>query len=795
MSSSRLYRLALFLIPLLVCSLPVSAAAQQATGAVSGVVRSSDGTPLRGVEVVLQGTDKSTLTTAAGEFLLTRVNPGSYQITARSIGYADANREIEVQGNRNTRLEIALSQSAVELSAITVLGTRRYGSNASASGLKFDANVMDVPQSVVVISQDFLDDQNATNLDDVLRNVGGITPFSDYQDVTARGFRQQDEDVTYNGVKANANNTFIAPNLHNVERVEVLKGPSSVLYGSGEGGAIINMVTKSPKAIAAQNFSVTYGTYNRLGGTADLTGPLAGEKLLYRVTAHYEDTEGFRRFEERTDWHFAPSLTWMPFQQTALTAKYELTGDSRRGHRNRGIGAPLGDLEALDVSWTANEPTDRAEQDAWTAELNLDQGLFSNWKLNVTARYADSEYINQYHESRGFACSIGGSVATCADRTNAAGVQGRLQMRREYRDQAFTWKTLAGTANANGTVKTGPISHRLLVNYDYTDKTKLLDPNDYASPADPIDVFDPVYGQVDLSSYPGRNPVNNPNTRDHRDWGVSAQDLITLIPSLKVLVGARHNNYRVFTQNYRTNNLDEHKRTATTYRGGVVWQPISSTSLYANISEGFKPQTSSQEDRGGPFEPLITRQREGGFKASLFQDRLIATTSIYRISKLNVLVPDPDTASNLLVTLGEVRSQGWEIDVIGSITSNWSVTANYANNDTKITEDPRPAQVGSRFPNAPRNSAGFWTRYDIPNWNFGAAIGASYVDERDTFDDTVLPSYTVFDGALFYDWRNYKLQLNVKNLFDERYYSGGYNNYQIWVGGPRTLQLTLRAAL
>ena len=485
----------------------------------------------------------------------------------------------------------------------------------------------------------------------------------------------------------------------------------------------------------------------------------------------------------------------MPWERTALTAKYELTSDKRHGHRNRGIAAPLGDMEALDISWTSNEPTDRSSQEAWSAELNLDQGISKNWKGNVTVRYSDSDYENKYHESRGFSCSIGGAVATCQDRTNAAGVRGRLRMNREYRDQAFIWKNLAGTANINGTLKTGPIGHRLLVNYDYTDKTKLLDPNDYASPADPLDVFDPVYGAVDLSTYPGRNPVNNPNTRDQRDWGISAQDLITLLPSLKLMVGARHNDYKVYTENYRTDNRDYHHRTATTYRSGLVFQPKTWASLYGNFSEGFKPQTASNEDRGGPFEPLITRQMEGGFKASLFDERLVASTSIYRITKLNVLVPDPDTASNLLVTLGEVRSKGWEVDIVGSIASNWSVTANYANNETVITEDPRPAQVGTRFPNAPKHSAGFWTRYDVKALNLGIAGGATYVDERETFDTTILPSYTIFDAALFYDWRNYKLALNIKNLTDERYYSGGYNNYQIWVGAPRNVQLTLRATL
>ena len=644
----------------------------------------------------------------------------------------------------------------------------------------------------MVISSDFLEDQNATSLDDVLRNVGGITPFSDYMDVTARGFRQQDEDVSYNGVKANPNNTFISPNLNNVERVEVIKGPSSVLYGSGEGGALINMVTKSPKAIAKQTVSLTTGSYGRKGGSADFTGPLSGNKLLYRLTGHYEDADGFHRFEQRTDWHFAPSMTWLPFNKTTLTLKGEWLADNRKGHRNRGIAAPLGDLAALPVDWTSNEPTDKAEQESYTAELNFDQGLSETWKFSSTTRYAHADYVNQYHESRGFSCTKA-PATTQLETCEARG--GRLQMRREYRDQNFVWKTLAATGNISGALKTGPIAHRLLLNGDATKKEKWLKRNDYASPANSLDVFDPVYGTVDLASYPALNPVDNPNTRENKDWGISGQDLITLIAQVKVLFGARYNSYNVFTENLRTNVTDEHKRTAYTYRGGIVWQPATWFSTYGNFSEGFKPQTSSQDDRGGPFDPLITRQYEGGLKAGLFQDRLMATTSVYRITKMNVLVPDEDPVSNFYIALGEVKSKGWEIDLIGSIASNWSVTANYANNETKITKDTRPAEVGGRFPNAPKHSGSFWTRYDFEDLGLGLATGATYIGERETFDPTMLPAYTAFDGAVYYRWRSYNLAMNVKNLTNKRYFTGGYYNYQLWVASPRTAQLTLRAEL
>lgn len=798
MSSSQSSRTALWLVPLLLGLLASGASAQQSTGAVGGVVRSADGTALRGVELLVEGTDRHTLSAVDGAFMLTRVPAGAFTLTARSIGYAPVSRRIDVIANRLTRIEISLSEAAVELSAITVLGVRRYGANTSQTGMKFDANVLDVPQSVVVISEDFMQDQNATYLDDILRNVGGVTPFSEYQDFTARGFRQGEDEVTYNGVKSNPYNFFATPTMHNVERVEVLKGPASVLYGAAEGGALINVVTKSPRAIPTRAFSLTAGSYSKIGGSADLTGPLMGENLLYRITGHYDNSESFRRFQETTDWHIAPSLTWVAGPRTSVTAKAEWIQDERKGQRNRGIGAPNGDLDLLPVSWTSNEPTDVAGNDGWTADLGFEHGFSANWRAAGNVRYSVSEYTNSYHESQGFECSIGNAtsatlLATCVERG------GRILMRRQYRDQLFDWKTLAWTGNINGSLNTASINHRLLLNADLMSKKKLTSRNDYANSVrssggvvTSLDILNPVYN-ADPDTYAGINPVDNPFGLDYWDWGISAQDLITIIPQIKVVLGGRYNNFYRKNFNLRTNTSDEYEREAYTYRAGLVLQPLQWVSVFGNYSEGFKPQNNSEDDRGGPFDPLITVNSEGGVKFSLFGDRLVASSSAYRITKQNILVPDLDPETNILIQLGEVRSQGWEVDFVGSIMKNWSVTANFARNDTRTTEDTRVNVKGARFPNAPRKAAAFWSRYDFMKLNLGIALGVSNVGERRTFDAIMLPEYTAIDGALFYTWRNYQLAVNLKNLKDDRYFTGGYNSYQLWPAAPRSVNVTLRA--
>jgi iron complex outermembrane recepter protein len=759
---------------LLLLSITQPVSAQGKTGMVTGVARTVEGTPVSGVEIVVDSTGRATRSASDGAFQITGVPVGTHTIIARDIGFAPLSKRITVAADRSTRLEIALSRTTVSLGAIKVLGVRAYGASTSSAGLKQNARVLDVPQSVVAISHEFIQDQNAYTLTDLFRNVAGITPFSDYQDFMARGFREGEDAVMTDGVRSNGNNFFTTPNLNNVESVEILKGPSSVLYGALEGGALINMVTKHPHALPARTLSVTTGSYSNYSAAADLTGPVAdNDHLLYRLNANIGDIGSYRRFQSTHNWDLAPSLSWVPTNRTTLTLLGEASEEYHHGQRNRGIAAPNGDLNALPLSWTANEPTDLAKQNAYAGTLELVQQLFSDWKFTSTARYAYSDYINKYHEPLGM-----------------ASVNGRLVMKREYRDQSFSWKSTGATANVNGTTRLGPIENNVLVDADLTVKKRLTSPNNYADNVPPLDVFDPQYGQVNLSSYVGAAPPDNPFTRDYRDWGVGAQDIVTLIPQIKVVVGGRYADYYVKNANYRLKTYDKQDNSATTYKVGLVLQPKSWVSFYGDYNQGFLPQTAADLKQGGPFPPTTTKQGEGGVKLGLFNERLIATSDAYRITKTNVLVPDPDSVG-ALIPLGQVTSRGFETDLVGSVTSAWSMTANYAYNDTKISKDTRVAQVGARFPGAPRKTASFWTRYDFPV-RIGLAAGAKYVDKRNTFDTTILPAYTVFDAAAYYAWQRYQFALNLKNLADKRYFQGGYFNYQLYPGDPREIQFTVR---
>lgn len=748
------------------------AAAQSAV--VAGVVvDATTGQPLGGVSIAIQGTDLRTASGADGRFILRRVPAGVQVVEVSSIGYATLRQEVRLHANETRNLDIRLSREAVELSGIVVAANRRYNVDATSTALMFDAPVQLVPQSVQVVTADFLEDQNAGRLDDVFRNVSGVNAFSSYQDYTVRGFRTQE--VTYNGVRANSNNFFATPKMNNVERVEVLKGPAAILIGEFEPGGFVNIVTKSPRAVRHARVSITGGSYEEKRIGVDVGGPLDAEgKFLFRLSADAEDAGGFRRFQHQRNTQVAPALAWIPAENTKLTLKAEYTYDHRDGGRDRGIAAPEGDVWALPIDWTVNEPDDIARNTGYSLDVALEQRLNDTWRSNFLTRLTRGEYINKYHEPRPFFVDDDGT----------------LMIRREYRDQVFKTDAYVVSLRFMGDVTTGSVSHQLLVGGEYSRDVK-DNLARYATAAPPLNVFNPTYGGVDPDTYDF--DAGGPFGGDQSQVSAFVQDLMKLHPKVHLLAGARFTS--VLQYSFNGNNVTKSEfgaQSALSPRLGLVYEFRDDATVYASWAKGFRPQPLAQQnaEQGGPFDPQTSQQIEVGSKLGFFNNRLMTTVSAYRIFKQNILQPDLQAGADRWVLHGEVRSQGIEFDVIGAPFPHWSIVANYAFNEVEITKDTRPELIGQGFPNAPRHAAALWTRYDIPGTGLGFGAGSTYVGERATTTDVVvLPAYTTYDAALYYRWRTLEIALNVRNLTNERYFSGGYNDFTLWPGSPRRISL------
>jgi iron complex outermembrane recepter protein len=770
------FRLFLALLPLTA----VTAAQSPVGHTLAGRVLDQNGAAVRGTSVTLRpdagGRELTATTDEGGAFRFEGLAPGAYRLGVTGQGFSDFAREVTLTPAGAEALEVRLQPGGLAESVTVTAEAEGYGAETATTALRADLPLRDTPQSIQVVPDALLRDQGANRLEDVFRNVSGVNAFSGYQDFSVRGFRTSE--VLYNGLRANPYSFFTSPKLNNVERVEVLKGPASVLYGGAEPGGLINIVQKRPQALSSREITFSLGSFDRVQFASDFTGALDERgTLLYRLNASFEDADSFRRFQEFRNTQIAPALTWRLNPKTTATLRAEYLNDRRKGQRDRGIVAPGGDTDAVPISFTANEPTDVARNVGYTADAGFERAFGETWRASGSFRFARGEYINRYHEPRR--------------------IRDGRTLQREYRDQETDTNNYAPNFNLNGVFRTGAVRHNFLAGADVNVTTSDYRGNyAYAPDVPSLDIFNPVYGAASPADYP---PDLDSETALSRRYGIYVQDLFELHPKLKLLGGARYDRFldRVDYRYPADPSFDintELSKAATTYRGGAVYQPAESVSLYASYAEGFLPQSIYSQGplSGGPFDPEESYQVEAGAKLNLLGGRLSGTLSAYRIVKENVLVSDPDDPSFLrLIQLGKVRSKGFEVDIAGRVTRNLQVISNYAFNQTAVTDDSDPANVGQTLPNAPRHSAGLWGRYDFAGLNLGLAAGLSFVDRRETFDRSVrLPSYVVADAALYYRWRRAHFALNLDNLFDRRHFVGGYDTRAIFPGAPRRVKLT-----
>ncbi|MBE9193034.1 TonB-dependent siderophore receptor [Gloeocapsopsis crepidinum LEGE 06123] len=654
-----------------------------------------------------------------------------------------------------------------------------YRVRNTTTATRTDTPIVETPQSIQAIPREFIEDQSASDLGDVTRNVAGLNQFSVYQDFALRGFRISDESVLYNGLRGNPYNFFTnSPILSNVERVEVLQGPASVLYGQLQPGGLINIITRQPEADPSTEIRGIAGSYEQFGIQFDSTGSVDTEgQLLYRFNAVHLGADSFRDFQSSDYFQIAPSLTWSINDRTTLALTGEWFDDSRRGQRDRGIVAPGGNLFAVPISFTVNEPDDRAGSNGYAIQLSLNHAFTEDWQLNATGRFARGEYFNRYH--------------------NPTNLLDDLQtITRDYRDQKFISNSFAADIYAVGEFATGSLNHRLVIGADTTIQNNtqdgfFADPIEDGGDVPALDIFNPIYGQANPDNY----TLLFDRSRDQlRQYGIYLQDQIQFSDRWQALLGLRYDFFDN-ESNFRGDfgfGESSFSDTALTLRGGVVYEPVDNLFLYTSYSQGFVPQSETQQgpDRGGPFDPEQSWQIEVGAKASVFDNRLTATLATYYIIRENLLVSDPVDFDRLL-QIGEARSQGVEVVLVGRITDDWSLSANYAYNDAEVTRDIDSSLVGRQLENAPRHSAALWTRYNFPNTGFGIAGGLRYVDDRPTFNESVqLPSYVVFDAALFYSLRELQLAINFDNIFDTTHFIGGYDETAVSPGQPFTVRFT-----
>ncbi|WP_433641031.1 TonB-dependent siderophore receptor [Kluyvera georgiana] len=676
--------------------------------------------------------------------------------------------------------------------AMTVIGTTAqadqtvtdgYQPLSSSTATLTSMPLLDIPQVVNTVSDKVLEDQHATSLDEALYNVANVVQTNTLggtQDAfTRRGFgANRDGSIMTNGLRTVLPRSFNAA----TSRVEVLKGPASTLYGILDPGGLINVVTKRPERTFSGNISATSSSFGGGSGQIDVTGPIEGTQLAYRLIGVYQNEDYWRNFGKDRSSFIAPSLTWFGDDATVNLSW---------SHRNYNTPFDRGTIFDLDTGQAVNvpskvrfdEPFNITDGNSDLAQLNAEYRLNSQW----TARFDYSFSQDMYSDNQARVMAYDAKTGNLTRRVDAT--------------QGSTQRMHATRADLQGNVVIGGFYNELLTGIAYENYDLLrTDMIRCKNVKNSLNIYHPIYGTLDKCTTV--SAADSDQRIQQETYATYLQDALYLTDKWIAVAGVRYQYYtqyagkgRPFKEN--TDSQDE----KLTPKFGLVYKVSPNVSLFGNVAQSFMPQ-SSIASYIGDLPPEESTAYEVGAKFDLF-DGVTSNITFFDIHKRNVLYTETIGDETYAKTAGKVRSRGIEVDVAGSLSENLNVIASYGYTDARVEEDPEYA--GKPLPNVPRHTGSLFLTYDINNvydsntLTLGAGGHALSRRSGTNGADYSLPGYAVADVFAAYRMKlqyPVTLQVNVKNLFDKTYYTSSIasNNLGNQIGDPREVQFTVKMA-
>ncbi len=671
------------------------------------------------------------------------------------------------------------AQESTQTEVLIKAQRQNYRSISATGATKTDALLADLPQSVRVLTADLLKDNGVTSLNNALDLTSGIARQSNlgglWDSYAMRGFTGDPNfgsDYMVNGFSSSRGYNGLRDTA-STQSIEVLKGPSSALYGRGEPGGTVNIMTKKPRFTPEYDVDVTLASHQTYRVAADLTGPVS-DNIAYRINAAAEQGDSYRDTISSKRSFASPSLMWLIGERTTLS--YELEASEQKTPFDRGVLAVNGRLGLIPNSRFLGEPGDGLMTvKSLGHQVFVQHDFNQQWSLQSGLSYRDSSLS-------GFSTEANNLLAD--ERT--------LRRQRRYRDFSATDKS--ARLELLGKFATAGIQHHVLLGvdtYQFDDSRVQLRRNPSATNAYAIDIYNPVYGKTADPLTLSVNTLEN-----QRAHGLYLQDQLDLTPQWKALLGLRSDHYDQTLTNYRAAVTSSQSLSAASPRAGLVYQPAKGISLYASVAKGFRPNSGiSINNTAFPAEE--SRSYEVGLKFDSADNKTSATIALYRIKKSNVLTTNPAN-TDFSIAAGEVGSKGLEVDVAGDIAKDLRLSAAYAYTDATVTKGDNTIITGSRFPNVAKHSANLIVSqlFNIGTAKASVGAGVNYVGERlgdvAVSSSFLLPTYTTVKLLSSYSpSKTTRVSLNVDNLFNKRYYASSYS--QLWVapGAERSVSLTL----
>jgi iron complex outermembrane receptor protein len=702
----------------------------------------------------------------------------------------------------------------------TTLG--KYQESSTSTATKSPAEIKDIPASIQVLNASFIADIRATSLEDLYPYVVGMNrEGTTVTGFTMRGFSNSNPDITLNNVQTDGlpgvASRWGSPTTANVERVDIPKGPSSVLYGPLNPGGFVNIITKNPQRTAFSSLYTEISSFAGAGlpsvgadtlsyrATADTTGPIGSSgHFFYRFIASVEDLASFRGNGYFKNHYFFPSLTYQLDQNTDFTAKIEVTRQTRNS--DSGLVAPFYNTALVASRQTLYQdqgPGDDEYDNGEVYTLFMHHHFGGNWTASVSLRDTQHRDGRSLFENNGVISPL---VSGVPDVANAEVVR-RFRHLQNYRKYNLV------DANLSGTVGPEDVRQTLLLGAAYSNEVQDIrgltnGPNSNAATS--INVYHPDL-TIPPFPAPGLGPADN--VQRFYNYGVYASDQVKL---LKHLIAAASLRYDTQDSNYNEYVLHRHEQQSVhsaVPSFGVVYEPNDTVSLYADYALSFRPSEPVFVDVNGNagFPSEKAHQVETGIKFSLPQPNLTATFALYDIVKHNVTeaVAGVLLANGLqtYAVSGKQESKGFEAQVDYQPLPNWQVQLGYTYIDARVTASVIRAEINTPLFNVPHNDFSLWTRYNFTQdalKGLGVGLGEIYVGHRVGGYPTVtaagtyqagimaMASYAKTNLALFYRWRRYDLALNIGNVFDRQYLNSIRNVITVVPGDPRKLTLSAR---
>jgi catecholate siderophore receptor len=708
-----------------------------------------------------------------GRFTL-ELAAGSYDLRVEVEGFAETVERVTLTAGSAPR-DLVL-QAAVH-DSITVEAQSGYLVPAISSGTKTVTPLRDVPQSVTVVTRQLMQDQLMTSLGDVVRYVPGITLHqgeNNRDQVIIRG-NSSSADFFVDGVR---DDVQYYRDLYNLDRVEALKGPNAMIFGRGGGGGVINRVTKEAGFGSLQEVSAQGGSYGNKRVTADFDRPLS-DRLALRVNGLYEDSGSFRDSVDLQRSGIAPTLTYVPGDTTKVTLSYEHFRDQRTA--DRGITSFQGRPADVDIDTFYGDP-DNSHVDA---QVDLASATVEHRFGGLTFRnrtlYGDYDRLYQNY--------VPGAVTADKSQVTLTSYNNATQRRNLFNQTDLTYALSTGSMR-HTLLMGAEVGRQLTDNFRNTGffnntATSILVP--YGSPT---------------TSTPVTFRQSATDADNHLRTQVAAlyaQDQIELNPHLQLVAGLRFDRFDLQYHNNRNGDDLGRVDTLISPRAGIIVKPVAALSLYGTYSVSYLPSSGDQFSSLTTITEQVKPEKfenvEVGIKWDA-SDRLSLTTAVYRLDRTNTRATDPNDPTRIVQT-GSQRTNGYELGINGQLTSAWSIAGGYAWQDAVVTSATTAARKGARVGQVPRHTLSLWNNYQfLPK--MGAALGIIYRSEMfATIDNSVtLPGYTRADAAIYFSLtRDLRLQLNVENLFDKKYWVNADSNTNLSPGSPRAVRLGLTAKL